>query len=459
MISCYVQVTLVMPSFLYLWYKYLSCCEYFYFLFCLKKRNGSDADSLSSGEQESTDSGIAMNYQYLIEREPNYDDEESNANDTSDDEIDNLVSAMTQQSSDSDSAEVSITTHQKVTYKEAVNRALKTIEAGMKKMTGRVQWFMLKFIAWPVVYVRVPLLIAFAILLVISVVVTSFLKPSDKAPQFLDSDSNIQKLFELENAVSQQNDYDCWNCSGFFVQQRYQSVLVPPPIPSTVTEFPSTSISRTTTSSSSSTTSSSSSTHQSSSSSSSVVKPSSTTTRALHTTSVVRTTSAHRPTPTPVIRPTTSKHRTTTTTTTTRGGHTQHTSSTTKQTDTPTSTPPPLPSICGGSNYEKCIDNQAKKPAFGGGAIVYVVFGISGIKRTFSPSHVIPQDNDLVRIYVYCIYVYVFMSHLCEYICSARNNSRPLAIFQPTSAFGRPKSILISHISHTFSMGQQSNSL
>ena len=47
------------------------------------------------------------------------------------------------------------------------------------------------------------------------------------------------------------------------------------------------------------------------------------------------------------------------------------------------------------------------------------------------------------------------------YICdlSARNNSRPLAIFRPISAFGRPKSILIGHISHTFSMGQQCNSL
>ena len=46
-----------------------------------------------------------------------------------------------------------------------------------------------------------------------------------------------------------------------------------------------------------------------------------------------------------------------------------------------------------------------------------------------------------------------------NYIDSARNNSRPLAIFQPISAFGRPKSVLIGHISHTFSMGQQSNSL
>ena len=39
---------------------------------------------------------------------------------------------------------------------------------------------------------------------------------------------------------------------------------------------------------------------------------------------------------------------------------------------------------------------------------------------------------------------------------SARNNSRPLSIFRPISVFGRPKSILISHIFHTFLMGNSS---
>ena len=39
----------------------------------------------------------------------------------------------------------------------------------------------------------------------------------------------------------------------------------------------------------------------------------------------------------------------------------------------------------------------------------------------------------------------------------ARNNSWPLAIFRPISAFGQPKSILIGHISHTFSIVQQCN--
>ena len=39
---------------------------------------------------------------------------------------------------------------------------------------------------------------------------------------------------------------------------------------------------------------------------------------------------------------------------------------------------------------------------------------------------------------------------------SARNNSRSLTIFWPTSTFGRLKSILLGKISCTFSMGQQS---
>ena len=37
---------------------------------------------------------------------------------------------------------------------------------------------------------------------------------------------------------------------------------------------------------------------------------------------------------------------------------------------------------------------------------------------------------------------------------SARNNSRPLAILRPISALGRPKLILVGHISCTFSMEQ-----
>lgn len=66
---------------------------------------------------------------------------------------------------------------------------------------------------------------------------------------------------------------------------------------------------------------------------------------------------------------------------------------------TPTNTPlAPPTQICSGDNYEKCVKNQAAKPAFGG-AVVYIVFGIYGIKRTFSPSHVIPQDDNLVSEY------------------------------------------------------------
>ena len=39
---------------------------------------------------------------------------------------------------------------------------------------------------------------------------------------------------------------------------------------------------------------------------------------------------------------------------------------------------------------------------------------------------------------------------------NGRNNSWPLAIFQPISAFAQPKSVLVGQTSHTFSMGQQS---
>ena len=59
------------------------------------------------------------------------------------------------------------------------------------------------------------------------------------------------------------------------------------------------------------------------------------------------------------------------------------------------------------------------------------------------------------------MYVSVYSLHAIDAnntYASARNNSRPLAIFRPISAFGRPKSIFIGQISHTFSLGQQCNS-
>ena len=61
---------------------------------------------------------------------------------------------------------------------------------------------------------------------------------------------------------------------------------------------------------------------------------------------------------------------------------------------------------------------------------------------------------NMKRLSLYkCHLNYIVISIHIDYTFSARNNSRPLAIFQPFSAFGWPKSILVSQISCTFSMG------
>ena len=46
-----------------------------------------------------------------------------------------------------------------------------------------------------------------------------------------------------------------------------------------------------------------------------------------------------------------------------------------------------------------------------------------------------------------------YSSKICDKF-SARNNSRPLAIILPISAFSQTKSILVGHISYIFSMEQ-----
>ena len=52
------------------------------------------------------------------------------------------------------------------------------------------------------------------------------------------------------------------------------------------------------------------------------------------------------------------------------------------------------------------------------------------------------------------LYIHIHLTSLSP--CSPRNNSWPLAIFRPISTFGRPKSILVSQIYCTFSMGRPS---
>ena len=50
-------------------------------------------------------------------------------------------------------------------------------------------------------------------------------------------------------------------------------------------------------------------------------------------------------------------------------------------------------------------------------------------------------------LYTYTLYIGSITNSIASYymyVASARNNSRPLAIFQPISAFGRPKSIWLA---------------
>ena len=70
----------------------------------------------------------------------------------------------------------------------------------------------------------------------------------------------------------------------------------------------------------------------------------------------------------------------------------------------------------------------------------------------------VEHEHTHVLIYINytykCSYVEIITNNLINPTqdSSARNNSQPLAIFQPISAFGQPKSILVSQIS---SVGQQ----
>jgi len=57
-------------------------------------------------------------------------------------------------------------------------------------------------------------------------------------------------------------------------------------------------------------------------------------------------------------------------------------------------------------------------------------------------------DNFTISFQLYAVGLFAYIS--------ARNNSWPLAIFQPISTFGRPKSILVGQFYCTISIGWQS---
>ena len=74
----------------------------------------------------------------------------------------------------------------------------------------------------------------------------------------------------------------------------------------------------------------------------------------------------------------------------------------------------------------------------------------------------VEHEHTHVLIYINYTYAHTYVEIITNNLInptqhsSARYNSLPLAIFQPISAFGQPKSILVSQIS---SMGQQSRSV
>lgn len=201
-------------------------------------------------------------------------------------------------------------------------------------------------IAFPVVYMRIAVMILFGLFVVAGAVCSGFLHSSGDLKLFSD-DSNIQRLLDMVGNLTSVGDFDCATCSAYY-KHKYGTYIVPTTPPTSHTHTPS-------------------------------APPTTQSTTAHPTHGSTDTTTP--PTTHPTTPPTT--HRTTPTT-----AHT---------TVPATATNPPFnyTSKCSGSGYNKCLSTAAKRPDFGGNAVVFVVLGVSRFERNYSPTHVLPKNNKL----------------------------------------------------------------
>ena len=264
-ILCYVQVVLVVPFALHVWQSYFLVCENILYYpcgrFCRNKRRADELRSLpavrmtnrstedgdsgieilgngngssEASDNSSTASSSSMSDTNVLIPEPGMETEHKSENavppsnhlDDPNEEDNPLIQIevtvvdeteivnpmLTESVADSESKSSSSTER----------RWTELQQIGMMKFVARpVMIFFLfgsKFskrkaalLSWSMVFVFVAILIS-------SWVGTSFLKPTDRPPQFFKPGSNIQKMLDLTGNLTDTSALNCYSCSAWYGQ-------------------------------------------------------------------------------------------------------------------------------------------------------------------------------------------------------------------------------------------------
>ena len=279
-ISCYVQVVLVVPFALHIWHSYFLICENFIYLpcakLCGKKREPLDLPPvrMTHRSQEDGDSGIEIMENGNGSRE--HSDNTSTASSSSVSDTNVLIpesdskdsemeveptgekiesESQTTQSSQFDdnhhdganSLLLPPTTRIEVIVTETQVTGIPTeIEPSLLadsimssgKSSAESRWTelqqigMIRFIAYPVMFwfligrkfksklmailFSQAMVVGFILVLSSSFVATAFLKPTDRPPQFFNPNSNIQKMLDLAGNLTSAEAVNCYSCSAWF---------------------------------------------------------------------------------------------------------------------------------------------------------------------------------------------------------------------------------------------------
>ena len=271
-LSCYVQVVLVVPFTLHIWHSYFLICENFIYLpcakLCRKKRepvdvppvrmihrsmedgdsgieimeNGNGSREHSDNSSTASSSSVSdtnvlipesdikdseMEIEPTIEREPH---EQPNHFDNRHD-VDNspLLPPMTQ---------IQLTVTETQVIPAEPQSILADSVLGSSKSSAESRWTelqqigMIRFVAYPVMFwflignklnnkhlarlCSLTMVFAFIVVLFSSFLATAFLKPTDRPPQFFKPSSNIQKMLDLAGNLTSAEAVNCYGCSAWY---------------------------------------------------------------------------------------------------------------------------------------------------------------------------------------------------------------------------------------------------
>ena len=249
------------------------------------------------------------------------------------------------------------------------------------QLMNLVQRFMLKFLARPILaswiyftsssavllwFTRRSLVWLFIVVSVLSIYGTSSLKFSQDPPEFLASDTNIQQLLNLNGNLTELDQYNCGDCSSWHQGGEGgggdDPTKPPPTLPSTKPPPP---------------------THPTQPPPPPPTLPPDTTTS---TTPLPPTGTVPHPPP----------HSTTDGDDNTTSGPTNPGGTTPPGSQNPELTTNPTPSLTDNpTSPSPSNDNSSYSVTkYSNNAIVYVVFGVEGVERDYSPYHLLPSEED-----------------------------------------------------------------